>query len=503
MQEYILALDQGTTSSRAIIFDHAGKIIASAQKEFTQYFPQPGWVEHDPNEIWSGQVAVAVEVTVKAGLSGANIKAIGITNQRETTIVWNRKTGEPVYNAIVWQDRRTAGICEELKQNGHSDTIREKTGLVIDAYFSGSKIKWILDNVDGARKQAEAGELAFGTVDSWLVWKFTNGEVHATDVTNASRTMLFNIRNQQWDEELLKLFNIPKNMLPEVKQSSQIYGETSGSVFAHKIPIAGIAGDQHAALFGQMCIDKAMVKNTYGTGCFMLMNIGQEFIQSKNNLLTTIAWKINDEITYAFEGSIFIGGAVVQWLRDGLGIIKTSADVERLATSVEDTAGVYFVPAFAGLGAPYWDPEVRGAIVGLTRGATAAHISRAALASIAYQTMDVLKAMEADAGMEIKELRVDGGATANNLLMQFQSDVLNCRVIRPGVVETTALGVAYMAGLAVGYWKNIAEIQQLWAVEATFTPQDDLEDVKKGIDGWKRAVSTAQCWSNTGHPVSI
>jgi glycerol kinase len=503
MQEYILALDQGTTSSRAIIFDHAGKIIASAQKEFTQYFPKPGWVEHDPNEIWSGQVAVAVEVTVKAGLSGANIKAIGITNQRETTIVWNRKTGEPVYNAIVWQDRRTAGFCEELKKNGHSDAIREKTGLVIDAYFSGSKIKWILDNVDGAREQAEAGELAFGTVDSWLVWKFTNGEVHATDVTNASRTMLFNIRSQQWDEELLRLFNIPKSMLPEVKQSSDIYGETSGSVFAQKIPIAGIAGDQHAALFGQMCIDKAMVKNTYGTGCFMLMNIGQEFIQSKNNLLTTIAWKINDEITYAFEGSIFIGGAVVQWLRDGLGIIKTSADVERLATSVEDTAGVYFVPAFAGLGAPYWDPEARGAIVGLTRGATAAHISRAALASIAYQTMDVLKAMEADAGMEIKELRVDGGATANNLLMQFQSDVLNCRVIRPGVVETTALGVAYMAGLAVGYWKNIAEIQQLWAVEATFTPQDDLEEVKKGIDGWKRAVSTAQCWSNTGHPVSI
>ncbi|MDB4999326.1 MAG: glpK [Mucilaginibacter sp.] len=503
MQEYILALDQGTTSSRAIIFDHAGKSIASAQKEFTQYFPKPGWVEHDPNEIWAGQVAVAVEVTVKAGLSGANIKAIGITNQRETTIVWNRKTGEPVYNAIVWQDRRTAGFCEELKQNGHSNTIREKTGLVIDAYFSGSKIKWILDNVDGAREQAEAGELAFGTVDSWLVWKFTNGEVHATDVTNASRTMLFNIRNQQWDEELLQLFNIPKSMLPEVKQSSQIYGETSGSVFAHKIPIAGIAGDQHAALFGQMCIDKAMVKNTYGTGCFMLMNIGQEFIQSKNNLLTTIAWKINDEITYAFEGSIFIGGAVVQWLRDGLGIIKTSADVERLATSVEDTAGVYFVPAFAGLGAPYWDPEVRGTIVGLTRGATAAHISRAALASIAYQTMDVLKAMEADAGMEIKELRVDGGATANNLLMQFQSDVLNCKVIRPGVVETTALGVAYMAGLAVGYWKNIAEIQQLWAVEATFTPQDDLEEIKKGIDGWKRAVSTAQCWSNTGHPVSI
>jgi glycerol kinase len=503
MQEYILALDQGTTSSRAIIFDHDGKVIATAQKEFTQFFPKPGWVEHDPNEIWAGQLAVAVEVTVKAGLSGANIKAIGITNQRETTIVWNRKTGEPVCNALVWQDRRTADFCEELKQNGHSDAIREKTGLIIDAYFSGSKIKWILDHVAGAREQAEAGELAFGTVDSWLVWKFTNGQVHATDVTNAGRTMLFNIRTQQWDEDLLSLFNIPKSMLPEVKQCSEIYGETSGNVFAHKIPIAGIAGDQHAALFGQMCIDKAMVKNTYGTGCFMLMNIGQEFIQSKNNLLTTIAWKINNEITYAFEGSIFIGGAVVQWLRDGLGIIKTSADVEALATSVNDTAGVYFVPAFAGLGAPYWDSEARGAIVGLTRGATAAHISRAALESIAYQTMDVLKAMEADAGMSIKELRVDGGATANNLLMQMQSDVLNCKVIRPSVVETTALGVAYMAGLAVGYWKNIAEIQQLWAVETTFTPKDNLEDVKTGIDGWKRAVRTAQCWSNTDNPVSI
>ena len=503
MQEYILALDQGTTSSRAIIFDHDGKVIALAQKEFTQYFPKPGWVEHDPNEIWAGQLAVAVEVTVKAGLSGVNIKAIGITNQRETTIVWNRKTGEPIYNAIVWQDRRTADFCEVLKQNSHSDTIREKTGLIIDAYFSGSKIKWILDNVQGAREQAEGGELAFGTVDSWLVWKFTNGLVHATDVTNAGRTMLFNIRSQEWDEELLRLFNIPKSMLPEVKQCSEVYGETSGNVFAHKIPIAGIAGDQHAALFGQMCIDKAMVKNTYGTGCFMLMNIGQEFIQSKNNLLTTIAWKINDEITYAFEGSIFIGGAVVQWLRDGLGIIKKSADVEALATSVKDTAGVYFVPAFAGLGAPYWDSEARGAIVGLTRGATAAHISRAALESIAYQTMDVLKAMEADAGLEIKELRVDGGATANNLLMQLQSDVLNCKVIRPLVVETTALGVAYMAGLAVGYWKNIEEIQQLWSIDTTFAPTQDPEDVKKGINGWKRAVRTAQCWSNTESIVEI
>ncbi|SEN87366.1 glycerol kinase [Mucilaginibacter gossypiicola] len=502
MQEYILALDQGTTSSRAIIFDHAGKIITSAQKEFKQYFPKPGWVEHDPNEIWAGQISVAVEAIAKAGLGGGNIKAIGITNQRETTIVWNRKTGEPIHNAIVWQDRRTAAFCDELKQNGYSDMIRDKTGLVIDAYFSGSKIKWILDNVEGARAQAEAGELAFGTVDSWLIWQLTRSEVHATDVTNAGRTMLFNIRTQQWDDELLQLFNIPKSILPEVKQSSELYGHTANNIFAQRIPIAGIAGDQHAALFGQMCIDKAMVKNTYGTGCFMLMNIGHEFIKSKNNLLTTIAWKINGEITYAFEGSIFIGGAVVQWLRDGLGIIKTSADIEKLATSVKDTAGVYFVPAFAGLGAPYWDPEVRGAIVGLTRGATAAHISRAALASIAYQTMDVLKAMEADAGMEIKELRVDGGATANNLLMQFQSDVLNCKVIRPEVTETTALGVAYMAGLAVGYWKDIAEIQHLWAVEAEFNPGNDLDEVKTGIAGWKRAVSTAQCWSNSGYPVS-
>ncbi|XHR92148.1 glycerol kinase GlpK [Mucilaginibacter sp. UC70_90] len=503
MQEYILALDQGTTSSRAIVFDHTGKIVASAQKEFKQYFPKPGWVEHDPNEIWAGQIGVAAEAIAKAGLGGGNIKAIGITNQRETTIVWNRKTGEPIHNAIVWQDRRTAAFCDELKQNGHSEMIRDKTGLVIDAYFSGSKIKWLLDNVEGARAQAEAGELAFGTVDSWLIWQLTRSEVHATDVTNAARTMLFNIRTQQWDEELLQLFNIPKSILPEVKQSSELYGQTANNLFAQRIPIAGIAGDQHAALFGQMCIDKAMVKNTYGTGCFMLMNIGHEFIKSKNNLLTTIAWKINGEITYAFEGSIFIGGAVVQWLRDGLGIIKTSADVEKLATSVKDTAGVYFCTRVCRFGCSLLGPGSPGAIVGLTRGATAAHISRAALSSIAYQTMDVLKAMEADAGMEIKELRVDGGATANNLLMQFQSDVLNCKVIRPEVTETTALGVAYMAGLAVGYWKDIAEIQHLWAAEAEFTPANDLDEVKSGIAGWKRAVSTAQCWSNSGHPVTV
>jgi glycerol kinase len=501
MEEYILALDQGTTSSRAIIFDHAGQIKSLSQKEFKQYFPKPGWVEHDPNEIWSSQAGVAAEATVKAGLNGKNIKAIGITNQRETTIVWNRETGEAIYNAIVWQDRRTAAYCDKLKQDGHSDMIRSKTGLVIDAYFSGSKIKWILDNVEGARAQAEAGKLAFGTVDSWLVWKFTRGQVHVTDVTNASRTMLFNIRTQQWDDELLQLLDIPKSMLPEVKQSSEIYGETATTIFASKIPIAGIAGDQHAALFGQMCIDKAMVKNTYGTGCFMLMNIGSEFIESKNNLLTTIAWKINGEIQYAFEGSIFIGGAVVQWLRDGLGIIKTSADIERLAMSVKDTGGVFFVPAFAGLGAPYWDPEARGTIVGLTRGTTAGHLARAALASIAYQTMDVLNAMEADAGMQIKELRVDGGATANDLLMQFQADVLSCKVIRPSIVETTALGAAYLAGLAVGFWKDVAEIQQLWQSEKEFTPGDDLQDIKADIEGWKRAIHAAQSWSDNGQAV--
>ncbi|MGZ3766197.1 MAG: glycerol kinase GlpK, partial [Mucilaginibacter sp.] len=496
MEEYILALDQGTTSSRAIVFDHKGQIRSVAQKEFTQIFPKPGWVEHDPNEIWSTQAGVAAEATVKMGINGTNIRAIGITNQRETTIVWDRVSGEPVYNAIVWQDRRTAAFCDQLKNDGHADLIRSKTGLVIDAYFSGSKIRWILDNVAGARVKAEAGELAFGTVDSWLVWKFTRGKVHATDVTNASRTMLFNIRTLEWDKELLKIFNIPASMLPEVKQSSEIYGETATTIFASKIPIAGIAGDQHAALFGQMCIDNAMVKNTYGTGCFMLMNIGDKFIESKNNLLTTIAWKIGGKTQYAFEGSIFIGGAVVQWLRDGLGVIKTSADVEQLALSVPDTGGVYFVPAFAGLGAPYWDAEARGTIVGLTRGSTAGHIARAALQSIAYQTMDVLKAMEADAGMPIKELRVDGGATANNLLMQFQANLLKCKVIRPNIVETTALGAAYLAGLAVGYWENLEEIQKQWQAEREFIPVADSPKVKNGIKGWKRAIRAARAWSS-------
>jgi len=493
-QQYILALDQGTTSSRAIVFDHKGRIRSVAQKEFTQIFPQPGWVEHDPNEIWSSQAGVAAEALAKMNISAQQIKAIGITNQRETTIVWNRETGEPVYNAIVWQDRRTAAYCDHLKNEGLTDLIRSKTGLIIDAYFSGSKINWILNHVAGARELASVGKLAFGTVDSWLVWKFTAGKVHVTDVTNASRTMLYNIRTLEWDEELLRIFDIPHSMLPEVKESSEVYGETAGNIFAAKIPIAGIAGDQQAALFGQMCADKGMVKNTYGTGCFMLMNIGATFIESKNNLLTTIAWKIGGKTLYAFEGSIFIGGAVVQWLRDGLGIIRSSAEVEKLAMEVQDTGGVYFVPAFAGLGAPNWDPDARGTIVGLTRGTTAAHIARAAIDSIAYQTVDVLTAMEADAGLLIKELRVDGGATANNLLMQFQADVLGSRVIRPVVTETTALGAAYLAGLATGYWQNVEEIQGQWQSEREFVPAADKAEVEKELTGWKRAVAAARAF---------
>ena len=493
--EYILALDQGTTSSRAIVFDHSGQIQSIAQKEFTQIFPQPGWVEHDPNEIWSSQAGVAAEAIAKLGINGKNIRAIGITNQRETTIVWNRETGLPVYNAIVWQDRRTASFCDELKNKGLTELICSKTGLVIDAYFSASKINWILSNVAGARALADAGKLAFGTVDSWLVWKFTRGRVHVTDVTNASRTMLYNISTLEWDEELLRIFDIPKSLLPDVKQSSEIYGETDTTLFATKVPIAGIAGDQQAALFGQMCTEPGMVKNTYGTGCFMLMNIGEQFIRSKNNLLTTIAWKINGKVSYAFEGSIFIGGAVVQWLRDGLGVIKTSAEVEQLANSVDDTGGVYFVPAFAGLGAPYWDAEARGTIIGLTRGSSAAHIALAAIEAIAYQTVDVLKAMKADAGFEIKELRVDGGATANNLLMQCQADLLNCKVIRPEVVETTALGAAYLAGLAVGFWKDVDDIRQQWQAERVFTPDNNEEKAQKQLAGWKRAVTAAQSWA--------
>lgn len=498
MKKYILALDQGTTSSRAIIFNHKAEIIATAQKEIQQIFPKPGWVEHNPDEIWSSQAGVAAEVIAKSGLTGNDIEAIGITNQRETIIVWDKETGSPIYNAIVWQDRRTSGFCDKLKKEGYASLIQSKTGLVIDAYFSASKIKWILDNVEGAKEKATAGKLALGTVDSWLLWKFTRGAVHATDITNASRTMLFNIIDQKWDDELLNLFEIPKNMLPEVKESSEIYGETVSTLFASKIPISGIAGDQHAALFGQMCIEKAMVKNTYGTGCFMLMNIGDKFITSKNDLLTTIAWKINGKIQYAFEGSIFIGGAVVQWLRDGLGVINSSEEVEKLALSETDNGGVYFVPAFAGLGAPYWNQDVQGTIVGLTRGSTSGHIARAAIQAIAFQTMDVLKAMEADSGMKIKELRVDGGATANDLLMQFQSNLLNCNVIKPTVVETTALGAAYLAGLAVGFWKNIDEIKDNWQIERTFIPSVDNKQIAIEIKNWERAIRTSQAWASKG-----
>jgi glycerol kinase len=494
MKSYILALDQGTTSSRAIVFDHDGNIVSVAQKEFTQIFPQPGWVEHDPEEIWSTQLGVAAEAITKAGLSAENIHAIGITNQRETTIVWDRNTGKPIYNAIVWQDRRTADFCDELKRKNLHILIQQRTGLVVDAYFSASKVKWILDNVDGARAKAEKGELCFGTVDTWLVWNLTKGQVHVTDVSNASRTMLMNLQTCQWDGELEKIFSIPGNMLPQIRSSSEVYGTTQNILTAKNIPIAGIAGDQQSALFGQLCTQPGMVKNTYGTGCFMLMNTGEQLIHSKNNLLTTVAWKINGKTEYALEGSVFIAGAVVQWLRDGLGIIKNSADVEELAAKVKDTEGVYIVPAFAGLGAPYWNQHTRGTMVGITRGTTAAHIARASLDSIAYQTVDVLKAMEADSGIEIKELRVDGGATVNNVLMQFQSDLLNTIVVRPQITETTALGAAYLAGLATGYWNSVDELQQQWKADKKFEPQMNTETRDALQSGWARAVKAAMSY---------
>ncbi|MBR4821739.1 MAG: glycerol kinase GlpK [Bacteroidales bacterium] len=487
MNQYILALDQGTSSSRAIVFDHEGNVCSTAQMEFTQHFPQPGWVEHDPMEIWASEAAVIAEAISKIGINGKNIAAIGITNQRETTIVWDADTGKPVHNAIVWQDRRTAAYCDELKARGLTDKIREKTGLIIDAYFSGTKIKWILDNVPGARERAEAGKLRFGTVDSWLVWQLTKGEVHITDVTNASRTMLFNINTLQWDKEMLDLLGIPASMLPEVKSSSEIYGRTKTTIFAHEVPIAGIAGDQQAALFGQMCTVPGSVKNTYGTGCFLLMNTGTKPILSKNKLLTTIAWKIGDTVNYALEGSIFVGGSVVQWLRDGLGIIRSSSEIEALAASVPDNGGVYFVPALTGMGAPYWDQDARGTICGLTRGATAAHIARAALEGIAFQTMDIVSAMEKDAGVKLSELKVDGGASRNNLLMQFQADVLGASVIRPKVTETTAMGAAYLAGLAVGYWNSTDEIRRQWQVDKAFAPSG--QDVSGFKAGWADAIS--------------
>ena len=494
MNKYVLALDQGTTSSRAIVFDHSGRPVASAQKEFTQIYPKPGWVEHDPEEIWSTQAGVATEVLAMAGLKSSDVAGIGITNQRETTVVWNRLTGKPVYNAIVWQDRRTAGYCDQLKSEGADSLILERTGLIVDAYFSATKIKWILDNAGGARELAARGELAFGTVDSWLVWNLTRGKLHITDVSNASRTMLFNIHTLEWDRELLSIFDIPETMLPVVKSSSEIYGSTEGQ-FSSEIPVAGIAGDQQAALFGQMCIEPGMVKNTYGTGCFMMMNIGNKPIASKSRLLTTVAWKIGNETRYAFEGSIFIAGAVVQWLRDSLGVIAKSADVEALAAKVGDSDGVYFVPAFAGLGAPYWNQHARGTIVGLTRGSTTAHIARAALDSIVFQTFEVLQAMENDSGIDIRELRVDGGATVNNSLMQFQADLLQASVIRPEITETTALGAAYLAGLATGYWKNIDEISKQWQIDRTFVPVMPHERTESLIRGWKRAIKAAEAWS--------
>jgi glycerol kinase len=491
MSSYILALDQGTTSSRSILFDKSGIVIAAAQREFTQYFPKPGWVEHDPVEIVESQLATAREVIAMAKITAGDIAAIGITNQRETTVVWDRSTGEPVYNAIVWQDRRTASYCDELKAKGLEELIRRKTGLVADAYFSGTKVKWILDNVPEARTKATNGELCFGTVDTWLLWNLTKGKVHATDVSNASRTMLCNISTCQWDGELETMLDVPGNMLPHIHASSEIFGSTNSLDGKTEIPIAGIAGDQQAALFGQLCTQPGMVKNTYGTGCFMLMNTGENMIASKNNLLTTVAWKINGITHYALEGSVFIAGAVVQWLRDGLGIIKSSADVEALARQVDSTDGVYVVPAFAGLGAPYWNQHARGTITGLTRGSNASHIARAAIESIAYQTMDVLNAMEADSNIHIKELRVDGGATQNNLLMQFQGDVLNTKVIRPTITETTALGAAYLAGLAVGYWESIDELQQQWQIERVFTPEIAQAFRNELVNGWKTAVKAS------------
>ena len=476
-KKFILALDQGTTSSRAIVFDHNGQIKSVAQKEFTQYFPQPGWVEHNPNEIWSSQASVIAEAISAIDINGLDIAGIGITNQRETTIVWDIDTEEPIYNAIVWQDRRTAEYCDKLKAQGLTDKIHEKTGLIVDAYFSGTKIKWILDNVPGARKRAEMGKLRFGNVDAWLVWRLTRGEVHVTDVTNASRTMLFNIHDLKWDEDLLKLLDIPLSMMPEVKSSSEIYGHTKTTIFAHEVPISGIAGDQQAAPFGQMCIEPGAIKNTYGTGCFVMLNTGRKPVMSKNNLLTTIAWKIGDRVDYALEGSIYVGGSVVQWLRDGLGFITSSSEIEDLASTVPDSGGVYFVPALTGLAAPYWDQYARGTIVGITRGTTRAHIARAALDGIAFQTYDIAQAMAKDMEAPLTELKVDGGASRNNLLMQYQSNLLGIKVVRPKITETTALGAAYLAGLAVGFWKDIDEIKNQWQVERSFEPLADSEEI--------------------------
>lgn len=494
-KKYVLAFDAGTTSSRAIVFDICSNIVAVAQKEFTQIYPKPGWVEHNPEEIWSTQIGVAAEAVAKAGIEPKDIAAIGITNQRETTVVWDKNTGKPIYNAIVWQCRRTMDICDAIKAKGLTESFRHKTGLVVDAYFSGTKVKWILDNVPGAREKAEKGELLFGNIDTWLIWKLTGGKVHVTDYSNASRTLMFNIRDLKWDEEILAELDVPASMLPSVKSSSEVYGKTSPAVFlGAEVPIAGIAGDQQAALFGQTCFEPGMAKNTYGTGCFMLMNTGDKLFESQNGLLTTIAWGIEGKVQYALEGSIFIAGAAIQWLRDGLRIIETAPDSEYFAKKVKNTDGVYVVPAFVGLGAPYWDMKARGAIMGLTRGTTKAHLIRATLESLAYQTKDVLSAMEADSGIRLQALKVDGGAVANNLLMQFQSDILGVPVDRPEVIETTALGAAYLAGLAVGVWENKEDLVKNWQLNARFSPQMEQPEKDKLYKGWQKAVKRAMDW---------
>lgn len=496
MTQFILALDQGTTSSRAILFDHSGRILGTRQKEFRQIYPQPGWVEHDPAEIWDSQLEVALAVCVNTLQPGDTIAAIGITNQRETTIVWDRETGEPIHNAIVWQDRRTAKLCDELKAEGFDQTIAEKTGLVTDAYFSGTKVAWLLDNIPGAREKAEAGKLAFGTVDCYLVWKLTGGRLHITDVSNASRTMLYDIHKRWWSATILKRLNIPQSMLPQVAPSSMIYGETDVDIFGSPIPIAGMAGDQQAATFGQACYAPGLAKNTYGTGCFMLMNTGTQAVTSKNNLLTTVAWKVGDDqpMIYALEGSVFIAGAAIQWLRDEMKLIANASESEAVAMSIPDSSGVYLVPAFVGLGAPYWDSYARGTIVGLTRGTGRAHIVRAALESIAYQTRDVVSAMQADSGLDLKTLRVDGGATSNDFLMQFQADILGVTVERPAVTETTALGAAYLAGLAIGYWSSQEEIAKQWAIGKTFEPKMPADQRDSLYHGWQRAVERSRAW---------
>ncbi len=494
-KKYVIALDQGTTSSRAIVFDHKGNIVGTSQKEFKQIYPKPGWVEHNPMDIWKTQLSVLKSVVKKCKIKPGAVSSIGITNQRETTVVWDKETGKPVYNAIVWQDRRTAAFCDKLKKEGNASSVKTKTGLVLDAYFSGTKVNWILDNVKGARKKAEAGKLLFGTIDTWLIWNLTKGKHHVTDVTNASRTMLFNIKTLKWDTKLMKMLNVPKIMLASVKSSSEVYGDLDASFLGSEIPIAGIAGDQQAALFGQMCTKPGMAKNTYGTGCFLVMNTGDKIVRSKNNLLSTIAWQINGKTTYALEGSVFVAGAAIQWLRDGLEIIKTAKASEALANKVEDNGGVYFVPALTGLGAPYWDQYARGTIVGITRGTTKAHITRAALESIGFQVADVVRAMEADTKSKLKELRVDGGAVSNNLLLKIQSDLLGTKVVRPTVLETTALGAAYLAGLATGFWSSVKELQAQWQVDEKFAPKIKKAKKEELLSSWSEAVERSKAWS--------